>query len=87
MKVTVTAVAAVATALIALGKSTQEYQKEQAKLNTAFLAAGASAEQAGKTYNDLYRFLGDSGKATEAAAHLAKLTTNERELAEWTTAC
>jgi len=31
--------------------------------------------------------LGDSGQATEAAGHLAKLTTEEQALAEWTTIC
>ena len=82
----VTAIAAVGTALVALGKKSESYRKEQAKLNTAFLAAGSTTEQAAKSYNNLYRFLGDSSKATEAAGHLAKLTTNEQELAEWTTA-
>lgn len=81
----VAAVGAITTALVALGKSTAEYRKEQAKLNTAFLAAGSSSEQAAQTYADLFRFLGDGSKATEAAGHLAKLTTDERELAEWTT--
>ncbi len=80
------AVAAVVTAIIALGKSTQEVQKQQAKLNTAFQAAGSTSEQAAKSYNNLFRFLGDADKATEAAGHLAKLTTNEQHLAEWTTA-
>lgn len=86
-KVATTAIAAGATALVALGESTREYRTEQAKLLSAFEAAGSSAEQAKTTYNDLYRVLGDSGQATEAAAHLAKLTNNEQELAQWTTAC
>lgn len=85
-KVVAGAAVAATTALTALSKGTEEMRKEQAKLNTAFLAAGSSAAVASKTYGELYRFLGDSGKATEAAAHLAKLTTNEKELAEWTTA-
>lgn len=79
--------AAAGTALLALGASTAEYRAEQAKLATAFEAAGGSAEQAKTTYNDLYRVLGDSGQATEAAAHLAKLTTEEQALAEWGTIC
>lgn len=85
-KVAVGAIAAVGTAIITLSKTTEEMRKEQAKLNTAFAASGSSAKQASKTYGELYRFLGDSGVATEAAAHLAKLTTNEQSLAEWTTA-
>lgn len=74
-------------ALVGLAASTKEYRTEQAKLNTAFESAGASAEVAKTTYNDLYRVLGDSGVATEAAAHLAQLTTNEKDLSEWTTIC
>lgn len=83
----VAALAGVATALVGVSEATAEYRNNQAKLTTAFEAANGSAEAAKETYNDLYRVLGDDGQATEAAAHLAKLTTNEKELAEWTTAC
>lgn len=79
--------AAAGTALLALGASTQEYRNEQAKLTTAFEAAGSTAEQAKETYNDMFRVLGDSGQATEAASHLAKLTTEEKALVEWGTIC
>lgn len=81
------AIAGTATALLALGASTKEYRTEQAKLTSAFEAAGSNAEQAKATYNDLYRVLGDSGKATEAAGHLAKLTTEQKSLSQWTTIC
>ena len=87
LKVAATAIAAAGTALLALGASTQEYRNEQAKLTTAFEAAGLSAEVAKGTYNDLYRVLGDGGQATEAAGHLSKLTTEEQALSEWTTIC
>lgn len=87
MKVAAGAIAAGAAALIGLAESTREYRTEQAKLVTAFETAGASAETAKETYNDLYRVLGDSGQATEAANHLAQLTTNEQDLAEWTRIC
>lgn len=87
MKKVATTSVAVGTALVALGASTAEYRTEQAKLTTAFETAGASAETAKDTYNDLYRVLGDSGQATEAANHLAKLTTNEKDLSEWTNIC
>ena len=82
--IAVAAIAAVGAALVALGKGTLQVQREQAKLNTAFQAAGSTAKQAGETYKGLYRFLGDSGKASEAAAHLAKITTNQQDLAQWT---
>ncbi|MBR4419969.1 MAG: hypothetical protein IKT32_03735, partial [Clostridia bacterium] len=77
---------AITTALVSLANNTKQFRQEQAKLTTAFVAAGSTTEQAAKSYQNLYRFLGDSGKATEAGAHLAKLTTNEQHLAEWTTA-
>lgn len=78
------AVTAVTTAMVALGKSSLEFQREQAKLNTAFQAMGSSADQAAQTYKELYRFLGDVGQATEAAQSLSKITTSQKELAEWT---
>lgn len=78
------ALAGAGTALMALGENTKEYRQAQAQLKTAFETAGGSAEDAKATYNDLFRVLGDSGKATEAATHLAKLTDNEKELGEYT---
>lgn len=82
--IVVGAIAAVVAALVGLGKSSKEFIKEQAKLTTAFQASGGSAAQAKKTYIDLYRFMGDSGAATEAAQQLALITTNTEDLAEWT---
>ena len=81
------AIAGATTALLALGGSTKEYRMQQAMLRTAFEASGSTAEVAKETYNDLFRVLGDSGQATEAAQHLAKLTTEEQALAEWTNIC
>ena len=79
--------AAAATALLALGASTQDYRAEQAKLTSAFETAGASAETAKGVYNDLYRVLGESDTSVEAANHLAQMTTNQKELSEWTNIC
>lgn len=81
------AIAGAATALLALSGTTEEYRNQQALLTTAFETAGATAEVAKNTYNDLYRVLGDSGQAVEAAQHLAALTTEEAALAEYTTIC
>ena len=74
-------------AMTALAEETREFRNNQAKLQAAFETAGASAETATKVYDELYRVLGDDGQATEAANHLAKLTTNEKELSQWTTVC
>lgn len=87
LKVMAGAIAGAATALLALGNSTKEYRQQQAMLTTAFETAGGSAESAKKTYNELYRVLGDSGQATEAAQHLSQLTTEEKSLAEYTKIC
>lgn len=86
-KVIITSIAGIGAALVALSASTQEYRNEQAKLITAFEASGSSADVAKETYNDLYRVLGDSGQAVEAANHIAKLTTNQQDLATWTNIC
>lgn len=74
-------------ALVGISAATAEYRNNQAKLATAFEAAGSSAAVATDTYRSLYRVLGDDGQATEAAQHLAQLTTNEQDLAEWTNIC
>ena len=70
-----------------IANNTKQYREEQSKLNSAFQAAGANAEVAAQAYNGLFRFLGQSDRAVEAANHLAKMTTNTKELAEWTTIC
>ena len=80
-------VAGAGTALLALGASTKDYRAEQAKLNSAFETAGASADTAKQVYNDLYRVLGESDVSVEAANHLAQLTTSQKDLSEWTTIC
>jgi hypothetical protein len=82
-----TAVAGAATALLALGASTKEYRENQAKLNSAFEAAGSSAGEAKEVYDGLYRVLADDDRAVEAAGHLAKLTTNQKDLGSWTKIC
>lgn len=82
-----TAIAGAGTALLGLGASTREYQQDHAKLNSAFEAAGMSAGQAEETFNGLFRVLGEDDTAVEAANHLAKLTTNQKDLQEWTNIC
>jgi phage-related protein len=86
-KVGATAIAGLGTALLGTAAATSEYRVAQAKLNTAFEAAGATVGTASQTYNDLYRVLGDSDVAVEAANHLAKLTTNQKDLSTWTNVC
>ena len=87
MKAVGAAVLAAGAAIVGLAEGTREYRTEQSKLITAFETAGSSADQAKETYNDLYRVLGDSAQATEAANLLAKMTTNQEDLSEWTRIC
>ena len=87
MKVITGAVVAAGAAIIGVTEATREYRTQQAMLATAFQTSGSSAEIAKETYNDLFRVLGDAGQATEAAQHLAMLTSEEESLAEWTTIC
>ena len=82
--VAVAAITAVVTAIVTLGKKSQEFQKVQAKLVSGFQSVGLSTNQALTTYKELFRFLGESDRAGEAANHLALLTTNEQDLSQWT---
>ena len=86
-KVMATSLAAVGAAFLALGPATEKYRQSQAQLASAFEASGGTADEAKKAYNDLYRVLGDNDNATEAATHIAKLTTNQKEQTQWTTIC
>ena len=81
------AMAAAGAAFFGLAEETREARENMGKLETSFTTAGHSAEDAKNTYTELYGVLGDDGQATEAAAHLAKLTTNEKELSDWTNIC
>lgn len=82
-----TAGAVLGGAWIAAIESTREYRTEMGKLDTAFVASGHTSQAAKQTYSELNAVLGDSGQATEAAQHLAKLTKNEQELQTWTDIC
>lgn len=80
-------IAAAGGALLALAGSTEEYRNQQAQLISAFEQTGTSAETAKNVWNDLYRVLGDTGQAQEAAQHLAKLGVEQQALSEYTTIC
>ena len=86
-KVMATSLAAAGAAFLALGPATEKYRQSQAQLASAFEASGGTVREAKEAYNDLYRVLGDNDNATEAATHIAKLTTNQKEQYQWTTIC
>lgn len=77
------AAAAVVAGLLKLEEETAEYRENQAKLNTAFEAAGHSAGTAEQAYTSLYAILGDSDTATESAQLLAQLATSTEDVASW----
>lgn len=71
-------------ALTGLASSQEEAIQQSGQLETAWVSACGTAEQASSTYASFYRILGDSSSATEASQNLARLTTNEQELQQWT---
>ena len=71
-------------ALTGLASSQEEAIQQSGQLETTWVSAGGTAEQASSTYASFYRILGDSSSATEASQNLARLTTNEQELQQWT---
>lgn len=87
MTAAVGVVTAATAAIVGVTESTRDYRNAQAKLNTAFKTAGSNAKTANKIYKELNGVLGNSDVAVEAASHLAKLTTNEKDLEKWTKIC
>ena len=75
---------AVTAAFLAMDSATEDYRIAQGKLNTAYEAAGYSAETAATAYNEFYQILGDTDTATEASQLLSKLVQNERDVTKWT---
>lgn len=84
-KISAAGIALAAMSGASIANNTKQFREEQSKLNSAFQAAGGTAKDATQAYNGLFRFLGQSDRAVEAANHLAKITTNTKELTEWTT--
>lgn len=70
--------------LLGLADETAHISTQFAKLDTTFEEAGHGAEDAAKTYRDLYGVLGDEDKATEAAAMLGTLANSEQDLTKYT---
>lgn len=77
-------VAGLATAFLATAESTKEFRTNMGKIEAGFETAGLKAEQATKTYADLYAVVADEGKATEATAMLGQLAKSQEELTIWT---
>lgn len=67
-----------------LDESTEEFRAAMGKLNTAYDSAGFSAGAAKESYTELYKILGNTDTATEAAQLMASLATSEEDLKKWT---
>ena len=74
-----------ASAVWELPEATREYRTAMVKLDTAFSKANFSADVAAGTYRTLYRVVGDTDQATEAANLIANMAKNQKELQQWTT--
>ena len=74
-----------ASAVWGLPEATRECRTAMAKLDTAFSKANFSADVAAGTYRTLYRVVGDTDQATEAANLIANMAKNQKELQQWTT--
>ena len=68
-----------------LSESTREFREAMNQVNTSFISLGSNAETAQQAFDGFYRVLGEVDRSTEAANLLAQITTNEKELAQWTT--
>jgi phage-related minor tail protein len=72
------------TALVGLATSQEENIEQTHQLEAAWQDAGGTTEQASAAYTTFYKLLGETDTATEAAQNLARMTTNEQELSQWT---
>lgn len=79
----ISAVGNLVSSLWNLDEATEEFRRAQGRLNTAFEAAGFSAETAEEAYDGFYSILGDTDTATEASQLLAQLAENEEDVAKW----
>lgn len=81
--VAVGAIAAVTTAMVALGKRSQDVNKGFERLKTSFENAGSSAKDATKYYRELYSILGNHDQAVESGQSFARITTDPSALNDY----
>lgn len=80
----VTGVTALTTAFLALDSATEEYRINQGKLLTAFANTATGVQGARTAYSELYKVIGDSDTATEAAQALSTLAKSQQDVTKWT---
>ena len=76
--------AGVITASVAGVEATREFRQDYGKLETTFKTTNQAAGSAKETFTTLFGILGEDDTAIETANHLAMMTNNEKDLAQWT---
>ena len=76
--------AGVVTAAVAGVEATREFRQDYGKLETTFQTTNQAAGAAEETFTTLFGILGEDDTAIETANHLAMMTNNEKDLAQWT---
>ena len=76
--------AGVVTAAVAGVEATREFRQDYGKLETTFETTNQKAGTAKETFKTLFGILGEDDTAIETANHLAMMTNNEKDLAQWT---
>lgn len=71
------------TSLFGLAEATQEYREDMGRLESAFSAAGYSADSASSVYKTLYGVIGETDQSVEAAQQISMLADSEKEAAKW----
>lgn len=76
--------AGVVTAAVAGVEATREFRQDYGKLETTFETTNQATGAAKETFTTLFGILGEDDTAIETANHLAMMTNNEKDLAQWT---
>lgn len=66
-------------------EGTREFRQDLGKLDAAFKTTGHGVETGRKLFTDFYGIIGEDDTSIEAVNHLAQMTKNQKELADWTT--
>ncbi len=76
--------AGIVTGAVAMVEGTRELRQDLGKLKTTFEETNQATGTATETFRTLYGVIGESDTSIEAANHLAMMTNNEKDLAQWT---
>lgn len=66
-------------------EGTREFRQDLGKLDAAFKTTGHGVETGRKLFADFYGIIGEDDTSIETVNHLAQMTKNQKELADWTT--